>query len=206
MTFGGGCRWKEVDEACAAHGLATIGGTVNHTGVGGLVLGGGYGWMSGQHGLAIDLLISVEMVLADGRIVTASETENPDLFWAVRGAGQQFGVSKDYYPQDYRLNQRHRQIDVLIRQLQTSHHEPTSKATSGPAPSSSPLTKSPKSSPLQTTSTKTTPAKKACSSPSLAAFPKSPCPASSASSASTAPKKKAKHSSSPYWTLAPSPT
>ncbi|KAJ6443799.1 FAD linked oxidase domain-containingprotein [Purpureocillium lavendulum] len=93
VTFGGGCKWKEVDETCGEHGLATVGGTVNHTGVGGLTLGGGYGWLSSRYGLTIDNLLSVEIVLADGRIVTASEKENADLFWAVRGAGQNFGVN-----------------------------------------------------------------------------------------------------------------
>ncbi|UNI23948.1 hypothetical protein JDV02_009735 [Purpureocillium takamizusanense] len=103
VTFGGGCKWKEVDETCGAQGLATVGGTVNHTGVGGLTLGGGYGWLSGRYGLAIDNLLSVEMVLADGNIVTASDKENPDLFWAVRGAGQNFGAVTSFtsrvYPQ-----------------------------------------------------------------------------------------------------------
>lgn len=92
VAFGGGCKWKEVDEECAEHGLATVGGTVNHTGVGGLTLGGGYGWLSSKHGLTIDNLVGVELVLADGRIVNASDSENQDLFWAVRGAGQNFGV------------------------------------------------------------------------------------------------------------------
>ncbi|OAQ86046.1 FAD linked oxidase domain-containingprotein [Purpureocillium lilacinum] len=82
VTFGGGCKWKEVDETCGAQGLATVGGTVNHTGVGGLTLGGGYGWLSSRYGLTIDNLLSVEIVLADGKIVTASEKENADLFWA----------------------------------------------------------------------------------------------------------------------------
>ncbi|KAL0253273.1 hypothetical protein SLS55_010245 [Diplodia seriata] len=93
ITAGGGCTWKDVDEAGAAHGLATVGGTVNHTGIGGLTLGGGYGFLSGLYGLTVDNLVAVEMVLADGAIVTASETENPDLFWAARGAGASFGVA-----------------------------------------------------------------------------------------------------------------
>ncbi|POR33263.1 FAD-linked oxidoreductase [Tolypocladium paradoxum] len=103
VTFGGGCKWKEVDEACAEHGLATVGGTVNHTGVGGLALGGGYGWLTSKYGLTIDNLVSVEVVLADGRIVKASGSENQDLFWAVRGAGQNFGAVTSFtskvYPQ-----------------------------------------------------------------------------------------------------------
>ncbi|UKZ52882.1 hypothetical protein TrVGV298_006669 [Trichoderma virens] len=92
VTFGGGCKWAQVDEACAKHGLATVGGTVNHTGVGGFILGGGMGWLTPKLGLTIDNLLSAQVVLADGSIVTASEKENDDLFWALRGAGQNFGV------------------------------------------------------------------------------------------------------------------
>jgi len=93
VTYGGGCLWSDVDDACWAHKLATPGGTVSHTGVGGLVLGGGFGFLSTKHGLTIDNLLSVELVLADGSVVTASETEHPDLFWAVRGAGASFGIA-----------------------------------------------------------------------------------------------------------------
>ncbi|KAL8964021.1 MAG: hypothetical protein Q9183_004767 [Haloplaca sp. 2 TL-2023] len=96
ITAQGGCLWVDVDEAAGAHGLATVGGTINHTGVGGLTLGGGYGWLSGQYGLTIDNLFSVDMVLADGRLVTCSPTENEHLFWAVRGAGQSFGVATSF--------------------------------------------------------------------------------------------------------------
>ncbi|KAI9759744.1 MAG: hypothetical protein M4579_002129 [Chaenotheca gracillima] len=92
LAVDGGCLWVDVDSAAARHGLATVGGTVNHTGVGGLILGGGYGWLSGQYGLVVDNLLSMEVVLANGRIMTVSEKENPDLFFALRGAGQCFGV------------------------------------------------------------------------------------------------------------------
>jgi hypothetical protein len=92
VTVGGGATWKEVDEAAAEHGLAAVGGTVNHTGVGGLTLGGGYGWLSGQYGLTIDNVLSATVVLANGQIVSASATENADLFWGLRGAGYNFGV------------------------------------------------------------------------------------------------------------------
>lgn len=92
VTYGGGCTWADVDNALWKHGLATVGGTVSHTGVGGLVLGGGYGMLSGRHGMSVDVLVSCEVVLANGEIVTASETGYPDLFWALRGAGSSFGV------------------------------------------------------------------------------------------------------------------
>ncbi|KAK2757356.1 hypothetical protein FQN54_004870 [Arachnomyces sp. PD_36] len=92
----GGCLWEDVDITLAKYGLAAVGGTVNTTGVAGLTLGGGYGWLSGQYGLTIDNLLSVKVVLADGRIVVASETENQDLFWALRGAGHNFGVAVDF--------------------------------------------------------------------------------------------------------------
>lgn len=92
----GGCIWEDVDKVAAKYGLATVGGTINHTGVGGLTLGGGYGWLSGRYGLTIDNLLSVQMVLADGSIRTASGEENTDLFWAVRGAGHCFGVVVEF--------------------------------------------------------------------------------------------------------------
>lgn len=96
LSVQGGAVWKDVDDAAAVHGLATVGGTVNHTGVGGLTLGGGYGWLSGRYGLTIDNLLEVKMILANGTLVTASENINPDLFWAVRGAGQCFGVVVEF--------------------------------------------------------------------------------------------------------------
>lgn len=87
-----GVLWSELDQATQQHGLATTGGTVSHTGIAGLTLGGGLGWLMGKHGLACDNLLSVEIVTADGDLLTASETENKDLFWAVRGGGGNFGV------------------------------------------------------------------------------------------------------------------
>ncbi|KAE8360973.1 hypothetical protein BDV27DRAFT_148209 [Aspergillus caelatus] len=101
LTVQGGAVWKDVDEAGAEHGLAAVGGTVNHTGVGGLTLGGGYGWLSGQYGLTIDNLLAATVVLADGQVVTASATENSDLFWGLRGAGYNFGVVVDFTFQAY---------------------------------------------------------------------------------------------------------
>ncbi|KAF4336224.1 6-hydroxy-D-nicotine oxidase [Fusarium beomiforme] len=92
VEFEGGCLWEDVDTALELQGLATVGGVVNHTGVGGLTLGGGHGFLTPRHGLTIDNLLKAEVVLADGTIVEASEDTNQDLFWAIRGAGAQFGV------------------------------------------------------------------------------------------------------------------
>jgi FAD/FMN-containing dehydrogenase len=88
----GGCVWGEVDHATHPFGLATPSGFLSTTGVGGLTLGGGIGYLSPIHGLTIDNLLGVDMVLADGSFVTASADEHPDLFWAVRGGGGNFGV------------------------------------------------------------------------------------------------------------------
>ncbi len=88
----GGCNWGEVNDALQPYGLAATGGFVSVTGVSGLTLGGGLGWLVRKHGLALDNLLSAEVVLADGRLVTASPRENNDLFWAIRGGGGNFGV------------------------------------------------------------------------------------------------------------------
>ncbi|ESZ95720.1 hypothetical protein SBOR_3898 [Sclerotinia borealis F-4128] len=97
----GGCLWTDVDTAASTHGLAAVGGTVNHTGIGGLTLGGGYGFLTPKYGMVIDNLLEAEIVLANGQIVTCSAHQEPDLFWAIRGAGISFGVATSF---TYRLH------------------------------------------------------------------------------------------------------
>ena len=100
-VVGGGVTWGEFDKAAQAAGLATTGGVVPATGVAGLTLGGGFGFLARKHGLACDNLLGVELVTADGRLVHASEEENPDLFWGVRGGGGNFGVATSF---EFRLH------------------------------------------------------------------------------------------------------
>jgi FAD/FMN-containing dehydrogenase len=95
-TVEGGVVWAELNDAAAAHRLATTGGNVSTTGVAGYTLGGGLGWLMSKYGLAVDNLLAVELVTADGEILQVDGSSHPDLFWALRGGGGNFGVATSF--------------------------------------------------------------------------------------------------------------
>ena len=97
----GGVTWAELDRETQLHGLAVTGGVVSATGIAGLTLGGGLGWLMGKYGLALDNLRSIELVTSEGEVLRASKNEEPDLFWAVRGGGGNFGVVTSF---EYQLH------------------------------------------------------------------------------------------------------
>ncbi len=100
-----GLLWGEFDSATQAHGLATTGGQVSHTGIAGLTLGGGLGYLMGKHGAVCDNVLSLDLVTADGEMLTCSADENKDLYWAMRGAGANFGVVTSFHYRLYPLGQ-----------------------------------------------------------------------------------------------------
>jgi FAD/FMN-containing dehydrogenase len=100
VTAEGGVLWSELNDAAAEHGLAVTGGAISSTGIAGYTLGGGLGWLMAKHGLAADNLLSVELVTADGEVLDVDADSHPDLFWALRGGGGNFGVATSF---TYRL-------------------------------------------------------------------------------------------------------
>jgi FAD/FMN-containing dehydrogenase len=97
----GGTTWSDFDRETQVFGLATTGGAISHTGIGGLSLGGGLGWLAGKHGLACDNLLSVDLITADGTMLTANAADNTELFWGLRGGGGNFGIVTSF---EYRLH------------------------------------------------------------------------------------------------------
>jgi FAD/FMN-containing dehydrogenase len=107
----GGATWYDLNRETAVHGLAVTGGAVSTTGIAGLTLGGGLGWLMAKHGLACDNLTAVELVTADGEVLDVTEASDPDLFWALRGGGGNFGVAASF---EYRLHPLNMVVGGLI--------------------------------------------------------------------------------------------
>ena len=107
----GGVVWSELNRETAAHGLAVTGGAISSTGIAGLTLGGGLGWLMAKYGLASDNVLAVELVTADGRILDVTEASDPDLFWALRGGGGNFGIAASFL---YRLHPLQMVVGGLI--------------------------------------------------------------------------------------------
>ena len=103
--------WREFNRETAIYGLATTGGVISTTGIAGLTLGGGIGWLMGKHGLSVDNLLSVELATAAGEVLTVTAEEHPDLFWAVRGGGGNFGVASSF---EFRLHPLRQILGGLI--------------------------------------------------------------------------------------------
>ena len=106
VTTEGATVWGSVYAAAERLGLAVVGGLIPSVGVGGFTLNGGLGWLTSAHGVALDNLLEADVVLADGRVLTCSETENEDLFWAIRGAGSAFGIVTRFVLQAHEINRK----------------------------------------------------------------------------------------------------
>lgn len=116
----GGCTWRDFDQETAMFGLATTGGIIPATGIGGLTLGGGLGWLMRKHGLSCDNLLSADVVTASGKLIAASASEHSDLFWGLRGGGGNFGVVTSF---DYRLHEVDQVLGgMVIYPLDRAHH------------------------------------------------------------------------------------
>ncbi|KAF7731404.1 hypothetical protein EC973_000212 [Apophysomyces ossiformis] len=140
VIAGGGCLYGEVSEAAAKYGLACVGGSTSQVGIGGLMLHGGYGFLTGEHGLAVDNIVAVEIVTADGQVLWASKDSNQDLFWAIRGAGNRFGVVTKLVIKAHRVREtvwggvlmyKKEQLDSLVAAINTWFSQKDAKAVAG---------------------------------------------------------------------------